>query len=421
MTKKQFEQQLKEQAYTAVPDKREDLLKTVAAQDAAVVSLSDSEDEPHLVPVVPARSPQNVKRWLALAACFMIVLVAVFAAARTEQSAPEKKAVPTGGETTTTSGFGGVVTVPATQNGPTGASNTTTGTARDRANGGTTATGSVSGGTTATGSVSGGTTATGSVSGGTNVTQTASGSTSGGTNATGPVSSGTTQKSATTSKISKKTKNPFWGDFSVSTTKKKDSGATTEKTEAPSAKPTTKRTTAPTCSHEVFYRPPLPADVRNNSDKIDTCVKYLEWIEPTEPWEPVAPTAAPPTTKKQSTPSTYSEGGVEFKGCYPNSGGVYYVDYAIAGATDVRYRVRTDVYFADGWRTLFISQCTENEILYTEVIKYADNGVRVYEEKYNERSEIMTITCRDRNGNVISSATRNIPLKSWEFSEMYAY
>ena len=421
MTKKQFEQQLKEQAYTAVPDKREELLKTVAAQDAAVVSLSDSEDEPHLVPVVPAI--QARRRWVALAACFAVVLVAVLLSVTAgDRNGELTKKEPEEAALTTTVGGAGdpFATV----------SNVTSDNQKGRDI--TTASGSVSGGTTATGTKKEAT-ATSSVSGGTNVTQTASGSVSGGTNATGPVSSGTTQKGATTSEISKKTKNPFWGDFSVSTTKKKDSGATTEKTEAPSAKPTTKSknkpttkpttapTTRPTCSHEVFYRPPLPADVRNNSDKVNTCVKYLEGIEPTEPWEPVAPTAAPPTTKKQSTPSTYSEGGVEFKGCYPNSGGVYYVDYAIAGAMDVRYRVRTDVYFADGWRTLFISQCTENEILYTEVKKFADTGICVYEEKYNERSEIMTITCRDRNGNVISSATRNIPLKSWEFSEMYAY
>ena len=402
MTKKQFEQQLKEQAYTAVPDKREELLKTVAAQDAAVVSLSDSEDEPHLVPVVPAI--QARRRWVALAACFAVVLVAVLLSVTAgDRNGELTKKEPEEAALTTTVGGAGdpFATVP----------NVTSDNQKGRDI--TTASGSVSGGTNATVTKKEAT-ATGSVSGGTNVTQTASGS----------ISSGTTQKDATTSEISKKTKNPFWGDFSVSTTKKKDSGATTEKTEAPSAKPTTKPTPAPprpTCSHEVFYRPPLPADVRNNSDKIDTCVKYLEGIEPTEPWEPVAPTAAPPTTKKQSEPSTYSEGGIEFKGHYPNSGGVYYVDYAIAGAMDVRYRVRTDVYFADGWRTLFISQCTENEILYTEVIKYADNGVRVYEEQYNERSEIMTITCRDRNGNVISSVTRNIPLKSWEFSEMYAY
>ena len=393
MTKKQFEQQLKEQAYTAVPDKREELLKTVAAQDAAVVSLSDSEDEPHLVPVVPAI--QARKRWAALAACFAVVLMAVLLSVTVGDKNLVKQST---GETTSTTTAGGVTDPFATV--PTMTTDKQKG--RDV------------------------TTASGSVSGNTNATGTAGGSASGGTTVTGAASNGTTQKSVVTSKTTVKTKNPFWPDFCVTTTKKNPGGATTEKTIAPSVKPTTKSknvpTTKPTCSHEIFYRPPLPKDIKNNSDKIDTCIKYYDAIEPTEPSAPtVEPTAAPPTTKKQSEPSTYAEGGVEFKGRHPNSGGVYYVDYAIAGAMDVRYLVRTDVYFEDGWRTLFISECTENEILYTIVMSYADTGVRVYEEQYNERSEIMTITRHDRNGTKLSSETRKIPLRSPKFSEIWFY
>ena len=408
MTNKQLKNEFKQQAYAAVPDKCEELLKTVAAQSDRAASLSDDEDEPHLVPVAPATSQKTAERWLALAACFVVVLVAVIIATNRDDTQLTKRGVVDGDVTTTTTAF---ETVPS-------------------ASGSGKISGSVSGAIGSNGSQSGGTATLSAVSG----TQTThvsglpfqtggsriSGTLSGGTTVTGAVSSGTTQKGATTSKVSKKTKNPFWGDFSVDTTKKKDSGATTEKTEAPSAKPTTKRTTAPTtrstCSHEVIYTPPLPADIRNNSDKVNTCIEYIEAIEP---WELDEPTT--PTTKKQSAPPTYSEGGIEFKGYYPNSGGVYYVDYAIAGAMDVRYRVRTDVYFADGWRTLFISQCTENEILYTEVIKYADNGVRVYEEQYNERSEIMTITRRDRDGRVLSNGIQKIPLRSPKFSEIWFY
>lgn len=407
MTNKQLKNEFKQQAYAAVPDKCEELLKTVAAQSDRAASLSDDEDEPHLVLVVPATSQKTAERWLALAACFVVVLVAVIIATNRNDTQLTKRGVVDGDVTTTTTAF---ETVPS-------------------ASGSGEISGSVSAAIGSSGSQSGGTATLSAVSG----TQTThvsglpfqtggsriSGTLSGGTTVTGAVSSGTTQKGATTSKVSKKTKNPFWGDFSVDTTKKKGSGdATTEKTEAPSAKPTTKRTTAPTtrptCSHEVIYTPPLPADIRNNSDKVNTCIEYIEVIEP---WEIDEPTT--PTTKKQSAPSTYGEGAIEFKGYYPNSGGVYYVHYGVAAAAETRYLVVTEVDFADGWQTRFTSQCTENEILYTEVKKFADTGICVYEEKYNERSEIMTITCRDRDGKVLSNGIQKIPLRSPEFSEIW--
>ncbi|MCQ2405451.1 MAG: hypothetical protein MJ083_05655, partial [Clostridia bacterium] len=223
MTNKQLKNEFKQQAYAAVPDKCEELLKTVAAQSDRAASLSDDGDEPHLVPVVPATSQKTAERWLALAACFVVVLVAVIIATNRDDTQLTKRGVVDGDVTTTTTAFG---TVPS-------------------ASGSGEISGSVSAATVSSVSQSGGTATLSAVSG----TQTTNVSglpfQTGSSRISGAVSSGTTQKGATTSKVSKKTKNPFWGDFIVDTTKKKGSGdATTEKTQAPSAKPTTKRTTA---------------------------------------------------------------------------------------------------------------------------------------------------------------------------------
>ena len=403
MTNKQLKNEFKQQAYAAVPDKCEELLKTVAAQSDRAVSLSDDEDEPHLVPVVPATSQKTAERWLALAACFVVVLVAVIIAANRDDTQLTKRGVVDGGDvTTTTTAFG---TVPS-------------------ASGSGEISGSVSATTVSSVSQSGGTVTLSAASGTqtTNVsgTQTTNASglpfSTGSSRISGTLSGGTKQKGATT--IATRSTSKWWSDFGVSTTKKKDSGdATTQKTIAPSVKPTTKRTTAPTtkrttapttrpteptCNHEIAYRVPVSWDGQP-VPAADTCVNQVHIEEPTvAPTEPsAAPTQRPPVVKDGFTYTvTYSEPMWTTFGDKP-------------------YYVYTEVVFNDGWKTQYWSSCEGLKVLYTNVKTFTKSGVCTYEQTYNENSQLLTIIRRNQDGAITYQNTRSVPLGDSCFLVIY--
>ena len=390
MTKKQFENQLKQQAYAAVPDKLSDLMKTIAAENDRGVSLSGNGDEPHLVPVVPAHSSQNVGRWLALAACFAVVLCAVLVAATR------------GGDTQLTRGTGDPATTTTTALGVVPSAS------------GSGETGGSQRGSTAT--VSAASQASSSASDGTNVTgtknaATATGSLSGGTTVTGAVLGDTTKKGTTTFEKSGK-KTGFWNDFSVDTTKGGNTtklvpgGATTEKTVAPSTKPTTKRTTAPTeaptCSHDVAYTPPVLINGRQNPNA-KYCVEWLAY----------EPGQAEPSAHKEGPGDLPSKRGIEDDFTFTTTYGV-----AAGSEEDSLYAIVTEVKFADGWRFVYFSECVGSTVRYSTKCQYTNAGVCIYEEKYDPKTETLAIVERDRAGKVVYETSIKIPIGSPVFQRM---
>lgn len=385
MTKKQFEQQLKQQAYAAVPDKREELLKTVAVQNAAAVPLSDNGDEPHLVPVVPAYSSKTVGRRLALAACFAVVLVAVILA--TDRDDAQLIRGESDPATTTTTAFG---VVPS-------------------ASGSGEISGSVSAVTASGGSQNG--TETGSA------TLQASGSTTlSQTTATTQIAAasdtqnhiakgGTAKENAPT--VPPQTGSKWWNDFCVTTTKGSHTtkfvpgGATTQKTEAPSAKPTTKRTTAPTtpptCRHDVTYTPPVRIDGKPNPNTA-YCVQWCAYEPHEQEWDPREPTQQG-TVKDDFTFTTYYASAADVKGA-------------------PTYMITTEVVFADGWRNVYRTVCSDSLVLYSTKCTYTNAGVCVYEEKYDPATETLAIVERNREGKVMYETTIKIPIGSANFQRM---
>ena len=402
MTNKQLKNEFKQQAYAAVPDKCEELLKTVAAQSDRAASLSDDGDEPHLVPVVPATSQKTAERWLALAACFVVVLVAVIIATNRDDTQLTKRGVAGGDVTTTTTAFG---TVPsASGSGETG--------------------GSVSGATGSNGSQSGGT-ATLSAASGTQTTNVSGTQTTnvsglpfqtGGSRISGTISGGTKQKGATT--VTTRSTSKWWIDFGIDTTKGGNTtkfvpgDATTQKTIAPSAKPTTKRTTAPTtkpttapttrpteptCNHMIEYRVPVSWDGQP-VPAADTCVNQVTPTEPSAaPTEPsAAPTQRPPVVK---------------------DGFTYTVTYSVPAAQTygVSYRIYTEVVFNDGWKTQYWSECDGTTVLYTNVKTTTKSGVCTYEQTYDPKAKLLTVIRRNQDGAVTYQNTLSVPLGDSRF------
>ena len=397
MTKKQFENQLKQQAYAAVPDKFSDLMKTIAAEDGRGVSLSDNGDEPHLVPVVPAHSSKTVERWLALAACFVVVLVAVIIATNRDDTQLTKR--PIGGNGTT-----------MTAETPRGSSSSSF---EQGGNRGLT--------TTATAANQNGTTTLSASSG----TQTANGSKT-------PLQTGDTKQKGATAVTTQST-SKWWIDFGIDTTKGGNTtkfvpgGATTEKTEAPSAKPTTKRTTAPTkkgvCSHQITYKVPVMVGNGEIPSDLESCVQYgAPKDERTqhgevEPTEPTASPAGPTTPTKQSGNVFWSDFSVED----PTQEGecTFYIVYEdvqdIASGT---YGVFAGVKFTDGWKIMFHSVCEGGTVLYTNMRIITDKGVCVEEQQYDPTTEILTITRRNEQGETLASYTKKIAKGSKAFAYM---
>ncbi len=382
MTKKQFENQLKQQAYAAVPDKLSDLMKTIAAENDRGVSLSGNGDEPHLVPVVPAHSSQNVGRWLALAACFAVVLCAVLVAATR------------GGDTQLTRGKGDPATTTTTVLGVVPSAS------------GSGETGGSQRGSTATVSATSQASGSATLSQTTATTQIAAASDTQNHIAKG----GTAKENAPT--VSPQTGSKWWNDCCVTTTKGSHTtklvpgDATTEKTVAPSAKPTTKRTTAPTeaptCSHDVVYTPPVLINGRQNPNA-KYCVEWLAY----------EPGQTEPSAHKEGPGDLPSKRGIEDDFTFTTTYGV-----AAGSEEDSLYAIITQVKFADGWRFVYFSECVGSTVRYSTKCQYTNAGVCVYEEKYDPKTETLDIVERNRAGKVVYETSIKIPIGSPVFQRM---
>lgn len=404
MTKKQFENELKQQAYTAVPDKRDDLLKTVSTQSGRVVSLSDGGDEPHLVPVVPANQK---KRWIALAACFAVVLVAVLIAGTRENATlPRSESTKTRAANSTGSAASGSAV--------SGASDVTGGFTS-----GTTVSGVTVGNTTASGSVSGMVSGSAFSSNGTTVTSangmtvtSANGTTGGATNgktngrtekkgSTGGATTATA-KSAVTSTAKPTTTNSVTTDFGEKTTV-----------------PTTKNA----CSHQIIYKVPVMNGNGEPSVDRETCVQYGTNKGQSGPYGP-APTEPSESPTEQPAAPTRKNGGAfwaKFSTGNPTEEGecTFYIVYeAIQDIASGTYGVFAEVKFTDGWKITFHSVCEGGTVLYTNMRKTNDKGVCVEEQRYNPTTEILTVTYRNEKGETTSSYTKKVPKGSKSFAYM---
>ncbi len=398
LTKKQFEKRLKEQAYAAVPDRMTDLLKTISAESDRIVSLSDDEDEPHLVPVIPAQS--HSARWLALAACFAVVVLAVVVAAtdnrqrlttRGSVGGGDKSAAtvttafsaPMGSSTGVSQSAFGSGTGENDQRVTSNPTNTTgTGTYRQRHHGTVTSNrGSFTTGRTTAKSVP-------DKRGGTTVSPTVP-----------PI----TERSVT----------------ALPSTKKSTDKTTKTTVET--------RSTAFVQSHIVRYIVPVSAD-GSRAASADDCVKKVKagtqsdiTAAPTLPpttsrqgGEFPPPTEAPtvaPTTKKQSP---VYEGTFRFEVTYQKIG----TSDAWRGYENL-YTVDTVVRFDDGWSMEFFSVCAGKTVLFTDFCCMTDKGVVTESRKYDRETETMLTVRQDVNGNETYRGSRKIPLGSVEFMRNY--
>ncbi len=397
MTKKQFKQQLKEQAYAAVPDKHNDLLKTIAEKNSRVVHVSDNEGEPHLALVVPAK--KTADRWLALAACFAVVVIAVTIAVTSNKNELTRKGVDIPHDVTTsrlkmTATQPGYISVPS----------------QDVTDDTVTTHVTKKGETTVTHVTKKGETTSTCV---TKKSETSSVGATGTTQHSGmwihtTTTANRSQHFATTADVSRRVTEQTYAPVKKTTAK-----PTVKSTVKTTAKPTKKPVSKPTCSHEILYRPPVTETINKRPDSVNTCVKYYE-STPAD----VPPTQAPSYTQSSKPSPGLEDFGVKFGGSTPGSGGIYYVYYLSAQSKEKQYIIHTDVCFADRWMTQFDSICEGKTILYTEVSKYTDTGVCVYEEKYNEKTGILTAKTWDTGGNLLNIFTRSVLLSSWEFTEI---
>lgn len=390
MTKKQFENALKQQAYAAVPDKLSDLLKTVSVENDRGVSLSDNGNEPHLVPAVPAKSLQAAGRWIALAACFAVVLAAVVVAA----TANRQKPIMRGG--TGDDGTTAAMTVPAN-----GGVRETSVTAQHRGIDETVTTENDTQKTTASEQTKGakGPLTTVRTARAVDATTETTVKTTKKTTA----ANATQKEDETEAPTVKSTKNgdeteaPTEAPTVKPTKKGEKTEAPTEPTEAPTVVPTTAPTTIPTCCHDIAYLVPVSAD-GTESPRASSCVVYCE----TEPMD-----IEPTTTEADSKGSfTYT---VEYQhiGTSPNWPGY-----------ENMYIVNTTVWFSDGWSVAFLSVCAGETVLFTDACVMTDKGVAVVELNYDRHTETLERVRRTADGVEVCREDQKVPLGSELFKEM---